>query len=325
MNYLLSIKKFWAISMTMMLALVIVLSTSGSAMGQQDRNAPGKNVPTAQPPQQQGPTDPAELEAFLDEELGREMEKHHIAGAAVSIVKDGKLFLAKGYGHADLENGIPVDPERTIFHVGSVGKLFTWTAVMQLAEEGKLDLDADINTYLDFEIPETYPEPITLADLMTHTAGFEEQFAAQLADDQRDVLPLREFLVRYMPERVYPPGEYSAYSNYGTALAGYVVERVSGEPYERYVTNNILKPLGMEHSAATQPLPADLAADLSKGYHYQDGAYDAKDIEWISNAPSAPVHATATDMARFMLAHLQNGAYSGSRILHAGTPPAIHR
>src|ERR671913_1094377 len=183
MNYLLSIKKFWAISMTMMLALVIALSTSGSAMGQQDRDAPGKNVPTAQPPQQQGPTDPAELEAFLDEELGREMEKHHIAGAAVSVVKDGELFLAKGYGDADLENGIPVDPEQTIFHVGSVGKLFTWTAVMQLAEQGKLDLDADINTYLDFRIPDTYPQPITLKDLMTHTAGFEDLYYERFAKD----------------------------------------------------------------------------------------------------------------------------------------------
>src|SRR5918997_3607178 len=114
MNHLLNIKKYMAVSITIMLALVIVLSTSGSAMGQEDRAAPASNVSTA-PSQQQGPTDPAELEAFLDEELGREMEKHQIAGAAVSVVKDGELFFAKGYGDADLENGIPVDPERTIF------------------------------------------------------------------------------------------------------------------------------------------------------------------------------------------------------------------
>src|SRR5918998_5177766 len=165
MNHLLSIKKFMAISMTIMLALVIVLSTSGSAMGQEDRGVPSRNGPTG-PSEQEGPTDPAELEAFLDEELGKEMKKHHIAGAAVSVVKDGKLFFAKGYGSADLENDIPVDPEQTIFHVGSVGKLFTWTAVMQLVEEGKLDLDEDVNTYLDFRIPDTYPQPITLKHLM---------------------------------------------------------------------------------------------------------------------------------------------------------------
>ena len=116
------------------------------------------------------------MEAFLDKLLGREMEKHHIAGAAVSVVKDGKLFFAKGYGYADLENGIPVDPEQTIFRIGSVAKLFTWTAVMQLVEQGKLDLDADINTYLDFRIPDTYPQPITLKHLLTHTSGFEDRY-----------------------------------------------------------------------------------------------------------------------------------------------------
>src|SRR5215211_4621943 len=119
MNHPLIIKKSMAISMTIMLALVIVLSTSGSAMGQENSAAPGKNVSTAAS-RQEGPTDPAELEAFLDEELGREMGKHHIAGAAVSVVKDGELFFAKGYGDADLKKGIPVDPERTNFRIGSL-------------------------------------------------------------------------------------------------------------------------------------------------------------------------------------------------------------
>src|SRR5215218_9760750 len=180
-NHLLRIKKFMAISMTIMLALVILLSTSGSAMGQEDRVAPGRNVSTA--PSQQGPTDPAELKAFLDEELGREMEKHHIAGAAVSVVKDGELFFAKGYGYADLDNKIPVDPEQTVFRIGSVGKLFTWTAVMQLVEQGKLDLDEDINDYLDFRIPDTYPQPITLKHLMTHTSGFDDRLLESLVSD----------------------------------------------------------------------------------------------------------------------------------------------
>lgn len=275
--------------------------------------------------QTSGPTDPREVEAFFDGLISRQLREGHVAGATVAVVSDGELVFAEGYGLADRERHEPVVADETLFFPGSAGKLFTWTAVMQLVEEGKLDLDADVNTYLDFEIPRTYSEPITLADLMTHTAGFEEQFAAQLAEDEQDVVPLREFLIRYMPERVYPPGEYSAYSNYGTALAGYIVERVSGVPYEHYVTDHILEPLGMEQSAATQPLPSDLAADLSKGYHYEDGAYEAKDFEWISNAPSAPVHATSTDMANFMLAHLQNGEYGGTRILQESTALDMHR
>jgi CubicO group peptidase (beta-lactamase class C family) len=231
-----------------------------------------------------GPGNAQEVEDFFDELISKQLREEHVVGATVAVVKDGELVLAEGYGYADREERTPVVADETLVYPGSTGKLFTWTAVMQLAEEGKLDLDADINTYLDFEIPDTYPEPITLSHLMTHTSGFEEQFAAQLAEDQQDVLPLGEFLVRYMPERVYPPGEYSAYSNYGTALAGYIVQRVSGEPYERYVTDHILRPLGMEHSAASQPLPDRLATDMSKGYHYRDGVYDAKDFEWISNA-----------------------------------------
>ena len=271
-----------------------------------------------------GPDDPQEVEAFFDDLIGEQLSEEHVAGATVAVVKDGHLVFAKGYGYADREEGESVVADRTLFYPGSAGKLFTWTAVMQLVEEGELDLDADINTYLDFEILDTHPEPVTMANLLTHTAGFEEQFAAQLAEDQQDVLPLREFLTRYMPERVYPPGEYFAYSNYGTALAGYIVEQVSGEPYEQYIEEHILQPLGMESSAATQPLPADLASDLSKGYHYENGAYEAKDFEWISAAPAAPVRATAADMAKFMLAHLENGEYDDARIMEESSALEMH-
>src|SRR5918995_6897774 len=273
MNHLLVIKKFMATSMTIMLTLVILLSTSGSAMGQKDRAAPGRNVSTAASQQQLGPTDPTELQAFLDKELGREMEKHHIAGAAVSVVKDGELFFAKGYGHADLENGIPVDPEQTNFHVGSVGKLFTWTAVMQLAEEGKLDLNEDINTYLDFRIPDTYPEPITLRHLMTHTSGFEERWLDSVVSDTSELVPAREWHISNMPARVHPPGDHAGYSNYNAMLAGYIVSRVSGQPYDQYIQEHIFDPLGMVHSTVQSPILADLQPLASVGYTYVNGAF----------------------------------------------------
>jgi CubicO group peptidase (beta-lactamase class C family) len=342
MNHLLIIKKSMAISMTIMLALVILLSTSGSAMGQEKGVAPGSNVSTA-PPQQLGPTDRAELEAFLDEELGREMEKHHIAGAAVSVVKDGKLFFAKGYGDADLENGIPVDPERTNFRIGSLAKLFTWTAVMQLAEQGKLDLDADINTYLDFRIPDTYPQPITLKHLMTHTAGFEDLYYERLVSDPNDLLPPREWLISHMPARVRPPGDIAAYSSYGTALAGYIVARVSGEPYDQYIQENILNPLGMVHTTAQSSMPPDIRAHTSVGYTYEDGAFQVfpdtsdmgqpaleySDMGQSALVPAGDMQASATDMARFMIAHLQDGSYSDAniaevRILNKSTMQQMH-
>jgi CubicO group peptidase (beta-lactamase class C family) len=317
-KHLLIIKRFRAISMTIMLALVIVLSTSGSAMSQEDRAAPGRNVATA-PPQQQGPTDPAELEAFLDEKLGREMEKHHIAGAAVSVVKDGELFFAKGYGSADLENGIPVDPEQTIFRIGSVTKLFTYTAVMQLVEQGKLDLDEDINTYLDFRIPDTYPQPITLKHLMTHTSGFETRYFEVAALDADDQLPTREWLVSHMPARVSPPGEYAAYSNYGTSLAGYIVARVSGEPYDQYIQEHILNPLDMVRTTSHSPMPPDLRSHVSVGYKYEDGGFQVFPhyLGQPAIVPAGGMQASATDMARFMIAHLQDGRYSDANIAEA--------
>jgi CubicO group peptidase (beta-lactamase class C family) len=329
-NHLLRVKKFMAISMTVMLALVIVLSTSGSATGQEKGGAPGRNVATA-PPQQQGPTDRAEMEAFLDEELAREMEEHHIAGAAVSVVKDGKLFFAKGYGDADLENNIPVDPERTNFRIGSLAKLFTWTAVMQLVEQGKLDLNADINTYLDFPIPDTYPQPITLKHLMTHTAGFEDLYYERLASDPNELLLPREWLISHMPARVRPPGAIPAYSSYGTALAGYIVARVSGEPYDLYIQDNILDPLGMVHTTARSSMPPDIRAHTSVGYVYEDGAFQVfphtsemgqpaleySDMGQPALVPAGDMQASATDMARFMIAHLQNGRYSDANIAKA--------
>ncbi len=339
MNLPFIIKRFMAVSMTIVLALMMLLSPSGSATGQEKWDAPNENAPTA-PPLQQGPNDPAELEAFLDEELGREMEKHHIAGAAVSVVKDGELLFAKGYGDADLENHIPVDPERTNFRTGSIAKLFTWTAVMQLAEQGKLDLDEDINTYLDFRIPDTHPQPITLKNLMTHTSGFESLYYERLAKDPNDLEPQREWLISHMPVRVSPPGDVAAYSDYGAALAGYIVARVSGEPYGQYIQEHILNPLGMVHTSAQPSMPPDIRAHTSAGYVYEDGAFkkfpDTSDMALAyadmgqpALVPAGDMQSSATDMARFMIAHLQDGRYSDpntveAHILNKSTMQRMH-
>jgi len=318
MNHILISKKLMAISMTVMLTLVNLVWTVEPAMAQENWITPGRNLPTAPSPGQ-GPTNPAELEAFLDELLGKEMEEHHIAGAAVSVVKDGKLFFAKGYGYADLEDGVPVDPEETIFAIGSVGKVFTWTAVMQLVEQGKLDLDADINTYLDFRIPDTYPQPITLKHLMTHTSGFENRLLESLVSDARDLVPAREWLISHMSARVRPPGDYAGYANYNAMLAGYIVARVSGQPYDQYIQEHILDPLGMVHSTVQSPVPPALRAHTSVGYEYEDGVFQAHPDYAAQPAglPSGMHRASVTDMARFMIAHLQDGRYSDANIAEA--------
>jgi CubicO group peptidase (beta-lactamase class C family) len=317
-------------SATMALTVVFLLSLVTLVIAPRNRVASGGNLSTV-PSRGQGPTDPAELEAFLDGLLAQQMEANHIAGAAVSVVKDGVLFFAKGYGHADLEKGIPVDPEQTVFRIGSTTKVFTWTAVMQLVEQGKLDLDADVNTYLDFRIPDTYPQPITLRHLLAHTAGFEDLYLDFVSLKVEDQVPPRRWLASHLPGWVRPPGDTAAYSNYGTALAGYIVARVSGQSYDEYIQEHILDPLGMAHSAALATLHPDVAAHESVGYKYEDGAFQVFPRFYGPRvgAPMGFMGASATDMARFMIAHLQNGRYSDAeiaetRILRESTARQMH-
>ncbi|MFP3943038.1 MAG: serine hydrolase domain-containing protein [Alphaproteobacteria bacterium] len=248
----------------------------------------------------------ADLETWLDGYMPYALTRGDIAGAVVTIVKDGEILLAKGYGYSDLEKRTPVDPARTLFRPGSVSKLFTWTAVMQLVEQGKLDLDTDINTYLDFQIPEAFGAPITLRHLMTHTPGFEEKVKNLIVEDPDDLLTLEAYLKSGVPERIFPPGTTPAYSNYGTALAGYIVQRVSGMPFNEYVERNIFEPLGMTRSTFRQPLPEDLDAEMATGYKKASEG-EAQAFEIIAATPAGALSATGEDMARFMIAHLQEG------------------
>jgi CubicO group peptidase (beta-lactamase class C family) len=253
------------------------------------------------------------------------MEEYHIAGAAVAVVKDGKLFFAKGYGYADVENGIPVDPEQTIFRIGSVGKAITWTAVMQLVEQGKLDLEADINTYLDFRIPDTYPQLMTLKHLMTHTSGIEDRWIGSLTPDASELVPEREWLIANFPGRVRPTGEAAGYSNYNAMLAGYIVARVSGEPYDQYIQEHIFDPLGMIHSTVYSQMPPGLRPFASKSYTYVDGAFQPFPdyLPQPAGLPSGFHQSSVTDMARFMIARLEGGFYGDAstemRILEEST------
>jgi len=274
----------------------------------------------------QGPTDKAELEAFLEGIMTAYMESHHIAGATLAVVKDGEIFFAKGYGYADVKEKKPVIADKTLFRSGSVSKLFTWTAVMQLVEQGRLDLNADINTYLrDFKIPNKYREPVTMTHLLTHTPGFEDFISEMGARRAEDLVPLAEFLAKKMPARVLPPGKLTSYSNYGTALAGYIVERISGMPFEDYVEENIFELLDMQQSTFRQPLHSHLADDMSVGYTYEKGMYKPHGFEYINGiAPAASMSTTATDMAKFMIAHLQHGRYGENRILEEETAKLMH-
>jgi CubicO group peptidase (beta-lactamase class C family) len=259
------------------------------------------------------------IEAFTDELLFQQLEEHHIAGATVSIVKDGKIELAKGYGFADIGQKILVSPDETIFRIGSTSKLFTWTAVMQLAEQGIINLNADVNTYLpDFKIPATFPHPITMLNLLSHNAGFEERSTGIEVFGPNQMIPLHDYLASYMPDRVRPAGVLSTYSNYGAALAGYIVEVVSGMPFEQYIETNIFAPLSMSHSTFQQPLPATLAGHLAKSYSYNGGFVEGPFV-YPNLLPAATMDSTAHDMANFILAQLQGGTFNNAQILKPET------
>src|SRR5437867_4893866 len=259
----------------------------------------------------------ADFETFLDALIPSQLQNRNIAGAVVSVVKDGQVLFQKGYGYADVEAKKPVLPDQTLFRPGSISKLFTATAVMQLVEQGKLDLDRDVSGYLDFAIPKTYPEPVTLRQLLTHTAGFEDTLKNLFVAHESDLKLLRAYLVNQMPARIFPPGKVPSYSNYGFTLAGYIVERVSGEKFERYIDNHILKPLRMTNSTFDQPLPPELAAQMSKGY--LNAAKKPRDFEFVQAAPAGSLSTTAADMTRFMLAFLEDGTVDGVAILKPET------
>jgi len=314
------VKKWSAL---MMLGLILV----SIALGQVPNlpKAPTKEAveqpEAAKPPAGGHELTATDVETFLDGLVPLQLAQDDIAGATIAIVKDGKVLFAKGYGYSDLEKKKPVSAEETLFRPGSVSKLFTWTAVMQMFEQGKLDLDRDVNDYLDFKIPDAFGQPISLKNLLTHTPGFEEQIK-DLFTNRPESPNLGDYLKTHIPARIFPPGTVPAYSNYGAALAGYIVERVSGRPFEEYVQENIFKPLGMTHSTFAQPLPSELAPNMSSGY--QLASTGTKPFEMIVPFPAGSLSSSAADMARFMLAHLQSGQAGGAQILRPETAVLMH-
>ncbi len=272
------------------------------------------------------------VRAFLEGFIHSQMEEYNVPGVTLSIVKDGAVLLEEGYGYYDLENESRVHPDTTLFRPGSGTKLFVWTSVMQLVEAGEIDLDADINTYLDFAIPaevvglaKENVQPITMLDLMNHTAGFEETLEQLFVLSQENVKPLGTYLKDHVPARVFPAGEQIAYSNYGSALAAYIVERVSGLPFFEYVEQNIFNPLNMERSTLIQPVPENIEGEVSYGYAKINGVFKKDEFEYIQPYPAGSLSTTASDMSKFMLAHLNNGFFGGNRILEADTARKMHR
>ncbi len=286
---------------------------SPSQIAQPPAIKPGTSAPTPA-----HSLDQADLTAFFDGILPLQLERSDIAGTSVLVMKDGNVLLQKGYGYADVKSKKPVDPASTIFRLASISKLFTWVSVMQLEEQGKLNLDADVNQYLDFPIRPAFNKPITLRNLMTHTAGFEETINDIIITNPKQAVSLRDYLIANQPMRIYPPGEIPSYSNYGVGLASYIVQRTSGEPFEQYVQDHIFSPLGMTHSSFYQPLQKSLASLPSEGYR-SNTTKPAVGFEIFNPVGAGGISSSAADMGRFGQALLNGGELDGKRILKPET------
>lgn len=308
----------WRLPAVVRAAVVCFAACLGPAIALADSKPAAPAAATAP---QQPALDPKDIEAFLDGLVPLQIETNDIAGATISIVKDGKVVFAKGYGYADVKTKKPVSAETTLFRVGSITKLATWTSVMQLVEQGKIDLDADVNTYLDFQIPKPFGKPVTMRNLMTHRAGFQE-ILKNLGAQNAGKPDMGKYVRENLPVQIFEPGTTPSYSNYGTALAGYIVERVSGKQFDAYVEDNIFKPLGMTHSTLRQPLPKNLEADMSSGYRLASGEPLAFEI--VNGYACGSQSSSAIDMTKFMIAFLNGGAIGDARILKPETVALMH-
>lgn len=281
-------------------------------------------------PAKTGPVtvDSRDLQEFADKFFMKQLDRLHIPGAVFLFVQGNDVIYAKGYGYANLEQKIPMESEDTVVRIGSISKSFVATAVMQLVEQGKLDLHTDVNQYLTaFQLEDNYPEPVTLAHLLTHTAGFEDPPYVTTTDPTK-LQPLREYLAANMPPRTHAPGEVYIYCSHGYDLAALIVEEVSGVPFVEYMEQNIFKPLGMNHThyLLAPPMPENLAT----GYFYQKGGFLQKSvqvpqpIDYDDSYASGSIVSTASDMAHFLTVQLQDGCYNGTCILRPETITQMH-
>ncbi|OMG18752.1 serine hydrolase domain-containing protein, partial [Actinomyces naeslundii] len=279
--------------------VVVALLASLSLLTACGSTSSSASLPPREPPSGEHPLTAEDVNAWLDGKLPDALKNGDIPGAVVSVVKDGQVVTTRGYGWADTgaSGGQPVavDPQTSLFRLASISKIPTSIAVMQLVEQGKVDLDADISAYLDFEIERRFDEPLTLRHLLTHSAGFEERWKVAPMTD------LEASVKSDPPVQVFAPGTTPGYSNYGIALAGYIVQRVSGQPFETYVREHVLEPAGMTTSTYEQPLPKEMAGSLGPGY---TSTGEEVPFALMGDFPADSLTVSAPDFAAFMNAQL---------------------
>ena len=250
------------------------------------------------------------------------LDEHDLTGASVAVVADGAVELTAGFGLADRQSERPAEAN-TPFRVGSVSKAITWTALMRRVQRGSLQPETDVSTVLDVAVPDTNG-PVTIADLATHRAGLEDGNSQLWIPDADRIRSLPTHLRQASISQVRPPGEVGSYSNYGAALGGQTLAADRGEPFATAVERELLEPAGMSGSSFRQPLPGTMAERHATGYT-PTGRFRNGSFPLVGLRPAGALSTTATDMARFLQLHANDGVVEGRRVLASDTVDALHR
>lgn len=261
---------------------------------------------------------PAQGLAPLDTLVPSLMKRYEVPGAALAIVRGNTVVALKGFGLARVRDNRWVDSARTMFRLGSLGKLFVATAVMQQLQPFYKELDLDVNRFLDFRVPGTWRDSVTLERLLTHTAGFDERVIGYAAPARDSIGPLGAHLAANLPYRGWPPARVIGYSNYGFALAAHVVERMSGLPFDRYARERIFKPLGMDRTFYIR-VPDSLVKDVAEGHVCEGRSCTALPEVFSRPFPAGFVYGSAADMAQFLIAQLSGGISRAGRALDSAS------
>ncbi|MEK3882031.1 serine hydrolase [Paenibacillus sp. PL2-23] len=259
--------------------------------------------------------DAASASAFLDSFFTAEEVKPQYVGASVVVVKDGRVLAQKGYGYADLEKKLAVDPSSTVFRIASISKTFAAAAIMQLAEQGKLRLQDDITPYIgEVSFHNPFDQPVTIEHLLTHTTGFDirDPKPEDLGTDLTKVVGIEEYVKANMPPVVREPGSVYMYDNFASMLLGLIVQNVSGQSYETYMEEHVFAPLGMNNSDFL--LTGRLKSQLAQEYTADNQRMERYAVT-PTIMPQGGMLSTAEDIGKFMIAFLNGGNSGSSRIL----------
>ncbi|MCP5068791.1 MAG: beta-lactamase family protein [bacterium] len=261
------------------------------------------------------------METFLEGLVPGLLHSHHVPGAVIAVVQDDEVLLARGYGQARTDGAHPMSADTRV-RVASISKLFTSTAALQLVEQGKLDLHADVNDILDFELSSPFDDPITLHHLLTHTAGFDDRFIGTAVPHGQQAVPLGAYLAEHMPPVVMRPGQTLSYSNHGLALVGRLIEIASGQSFAEYLSEHVLAPLEMHASTFGVPFP--VRRDQSLPYLWSGDRYRELWFERLNDGPAGDLNTTALDISNFAIAHLNHGRFRDREILRPETTAMMH-